>query len=49
MKHTCKKCGYVWESKKENFMPRTCPRCKSPKWSGAWVKRETDKTTLTAE
>lgn len=27
MQHTCKRCGYTWESKKEK--PKACPNCKS--------------------
>lgn len=26
----CKKCGYTWESKKDN--PKACPKCKSYRW-----------------
>ena len=27
MKMTCKKCGYVWETKTEK-KPKSCPSCK---------------------
>lgn len=33
--YKCKKCGYEWESKKDNPKrdPRSCPSCKSYKWN----------------
>lgn len=31
-KEKCDKCGYVWESRKEN--PKECPECKSRDWKG---------------
>lgn len=29
--HTCEKCGYDWEGRKEN--PKQCPKCKSMEWN----------------
>ena len=26
----CQKCGYEWESRKEN--PKSCPECKTRNW-----------------
>jgi len=31
MKLKCLKCGYEWESRKEN--PKECPACKSRYWN----------------
>jgi predicted Zn-ribbon and HTH transcriptional regulator len=34
MKLICKKCGYQWESRKENVSEiRECPQCKSRYWN----------------
>jgi predicted Zn-ribbon and HTH transcriptional regulator len=31
-KHTCKRCGYEWESRYAH-PPRACPKCKSYRWA----------------
>ena len=37
-KHSCKKCGYKWESKLEN--PLSCPRCKRYDWNKLVEEKE---------
>ena len=41
MKNKCKICGYEWESRFENRIPKQCPRCKGYKWQGVeWNEKE---------
>lgn len=29
---TCKRCGYKWEPRKRDDLPKCCPACKSRYW-----------------
>ena len=34
---TCRMCGYVWESRKDSGMPKSCPKCRSTLWDSRTV------------
>lgn len=31
-KYECNKCGYKWDPKKPDVVPKECPHCKNRKW-----------------
>ena len=36
----CKRCGYEWDSRKEN--PKQCPRCKRYDWNDDKIIKESN-------
>ena len=44
MKCVCDKCGWKWESRKKDELPRECPRCKSYRWNQSEERKEAEKS-----